>query len=269
MIEIFKLSLLLSLSIIGALIIFGFLIGKIESKSNELIYSKLGKYGIIGTGIIGTTIHEFSHALLCKIFLHKITDIKWFSLNIEDRELGHVNHTFNKNSIYQRVGNFFIGVAPILVGSILLTLFYKIFLDNSFNTILENINVNSYLYLGKNFNLIDFFKLLLNQFILFLKSTFTINNLSSISFWIFLFIAISISTHMSLSKADLKNSLDGIIFIFIISVVISIVLVVFKIPETIILNRLIVFNVFLISFLSIGIFFSLITLIISKIISLF
>lgn len=269
MLEILKLSLLLSLSIIGSFVIFGFLIGKIESKSNELIYNSLGKYGIIGTGIIGTTIHEFSHALLCKIFFHKITDIKWFSLNIDDRELGHVNHTFNKNSFYQRIGNFFIGVAPILIGSIILTLFYKLFLSNSFDTILKNININSYLYLGNNFSIIDFFNLLLNQFILFLKSTFTINNISSISFWIFLFIAISISTHMSLSKADFKNSLDGIIFIFIISFIISIVLVLFKIPETIILSRLIIFNVFLISFLSIGIFFSLISLIISKIISLF
>lgn len=268
MIEVIKISIFLTIGIIGSLIIFGLLIGEIEKRSSQLIYNGLGKYGVIATGIIGTTVHEFSHALMCKLFLHKITDIKWFSLNLDNQELGHVNHSFNKRSIYQRVGNFFIGVAPILIGSIILIIFYRIFLKDSFYSVLNSFNVNNLLYLGENFDVISFLELLLHQFIIFINSTFTLQNVTSIGFWIFLIIAISISTHMSLSKADLKNSLDGVIFIFIISLIISVVLVLFRIPESLIMSRLIIFNVFLISFLSIGIFFSLITLLISKLISL-
>ncbi|GAB6169583.1 hypothetical protein JCM1393_20430 [Clostridium carnis] len=268
MIEILKLSTLLTIGIIGSLVVFGLLIGQIEKKSSQLIYNGLGKYGVIFTGIIGTTVHEFSHAIMCKLFLHKIIDIKWFSLSLENRELGYVKHTFNKRNIYQRIGNFFIGIAPIIVGSTILIIFYRLFLKDSFYSILNTINVDGLLYLGKNFNLLDFIHLLFNEFSIFAKVTFTIENITSLGFWIFLIIAISVSTHMSLSKADLRNSLDGVIFIFVVNLIISFVLVLFRIPEMLIMSRLIIFNVFLISFLSIGIFFSLITLLISKLISL-
>lgn len=269
MIEIIKLSILLTIGIISSLMIFGFIIGQIEKRSSQLLFDKFGKYGIILTSIIGTTIHEFSHALMCKIFLHSITDIKWFSLNLENKELGHVGHYYNKRSLYQRIGNFFIGIAPIIFGSVILMIFYRIFLKDSFYYILNNTDVSKLLYLGEHFNLFDFLKLLFNQFMVFINGTFALQNLISLKFWVFLIISISISTHMSLSKADLRNSGDGVVFIFILNLLISIVLVLFQIPEGFIISKLIIFNIFLISFLFIGIFFSLITLAISELLSLF
>lgn len=266
MIEILKWSLFLTISIVLSLILFGFLIRAIQRKSNTYIYNTFGKSGLVCYGIIGTSIHEFGHFIMAKLFLHKIVDVKWFSLNINNSgELGHVTHSYNKKNIYQRIGNFFIGTAPLIIGSIILIFFYWLFLRNSFEIILNHLNLDNFLNLGTSFSPIIFIKLLINKFMFIIETTFTVSNFESISFWIFLFISISISTHMSLSSADLKNAIDGILFIFIASLVFSGIFYFLSIPFSTLNFYIISFNIFLISFLCIGLFFSLLSLIISYI----
>ena len=62
----------------------------------------------------GVAVHELGHALFCIIFRHKIEDMKLFSPE-EDGTLGYVSHTYNTKSIYQRIGNFFIGTGPFSI----------------------------------------------------------------------------------------------------------------------------------------------------------
>lgn len=264
MIKILEWSLFMTFSLVCSLIAFGFLIRFIENKSNTYIYKTFGKIGLIGYGILGTTIHEFSHFLMAKLFFHKIIDIKWFSLSINNNgELGHVTHSYDKKNLYQRIGNFFIGTAPLLIGSLILIFFYWLLLRNSFYIILNHINLDSFLNLGSTFTFTSFFKLLLSKFSFILQNTFTLSNFKSLSFWIFLFISISISTHMSLSRADLRNAVDGILFIFIFSLIVNGIFLLLSLSFSTLGFYLISFNIFLISFLSIGLFFSLLSLIIS------
>lgn len=267
LIEILKLSCLFSIGIIGTFIIFGLLIGWVENKSNRTMQLRFGKKAVITTGIIGTTIHEFSHYIMCKLFRHKVQSIKWFSISVsDDRELGYVSHSYNRKSIYQRVGNFFIGVAPILVGTLILIGFFYILLPESFNNIYSEINIKDYVIGIGNFNIIGLISVLYNNFILIISNLFSFENLTSIRFWIYLFIAISISTHMSLSKADLKNSLDGIFFIFLLSIIVSTIAIILKLNIDIILYNLLILNCILMGFISIGLIFSLMSLIIIRII---
>lgn len=270
MIEIFKLSILFTVGTIASLIVFGLLIGHIEGKSNSLIYRSLGKGGIIFTGIIGTTVHEFSHFIMCKLFLHKVIDVKWFSLNIDNSgELGYVRHSYNLKNIYQRIGNFFIGVAPVLIGTFILIIAYKFLMKDSFNEFMKTINFNNYLSLSKDFSVVDFFNYIILEFKNILGSLFTLSNIKTLGFWIFMIIAISVSSHMSLSKADLKNSLDGIGFIFLVSLIIGIFFFIFKVSFNKAVTIVLIFNIIIISFLSVGLLFSLITFFIAKIISFF
>ncbi|CAH0535871.1 hypothetical protein [Vibrio marisflavi] len=76
------------------------------------------------TAIIGTPIHELSHAIACVLFAHKITSIKLVDLSFSNPTLGHVGHSWNTRSIYQSIGCFFIAIAPLITASLLVNFCY-------------------------------------------------------------------------------------------------------------------------------------------------
>ena len=86
-------------------------------------------------GWLGTIIHELGHALFCLIFRHKITEMKLLDPDPETGTLGYVRHSYDPKNIYQLVGNFFIGIGPILLGTaVIFLLCYWLLGLNTFNT---------------------------------------------------------------------------------------------------------------------------------------
>lgn len=145
--------------------------------SNSIRKSLAKIFGIQGYIYLtapGVMIHEIGHAVFCLIFRHKIVEMKLFSPE-EDGTLGYVNHSYNPNSFYQRIGNFFIGTGPIWFGVAVLSLI-------------------SWLLLPNEMQISDFF---------------------SLNFWgrwqsyIWLYLALTISSHITLSPPDLAGSVDG------------------------------------------------------------
>jgi hypothetical protein len=70
----------------------------------------------LAAGWLGTAVHEAGHAAFALLFGHRIRHIKWFDLHARDGTLGHVRHEYDPRSVYQRLGLFFIGVGPLVVG---------------------------------------------------------------------------------------------------------------------------------------------------------
>ena len=108
---------------IGSIYLFGFLISRLSYKFHGIVTSDAVLYAI---SFVGTPIHELSHALMCLIFGHKITKIKLFQNKENDDCLGYVLHTYNPKNVYHLMGNYFIGVAPITVGTSLVCLLMRI-----------------------------------------------------------------------------------------------------------------------------------------------
>ena len=140
-------------------------------KSLAKIFSIQGYIYLTAPGVM---LHEIGHAVFCLIFRHKIVEMKLFSPE-EDGTLGYVNHSYNPNSFYQRIGNFFIGTGPIWFGVAVLCLI-------------------SWMLLPNEMQISDFF---------------------SLNFWgrwqsyIWLYLALTISSHITLSPPDLAGSVDG------------------------------------------------------------
>lgn len=85
----------------------------------------------------GIIIHELSHLITALIFGHKITSFNLFHLPDQDGGRGYVNHSYN-NSLYQKLGNCYIAIAPAITLTTLnlLDLYYlynSIFINHHFS----------------------------------------------------------------------------------------------------------------------------------------
>ena len=88
--------------------------------SNYVMRSNFSRGVYYALGVVFIPIHELSHALMCLVFRHKITDIRLVSF--KGGLGGYVNHTWNPRSPYQGLGLFFIAIAPLITAIVALLL---------------------------------------------------------------------------------------------------------------------------------------------------
>ncbi|MBS5939306.1 hypothetical protein [Clostridium sp.] len=239
--------------LVGSIVVVGFILGFFRERSIKNFYKAFGRKSIYITGFIGVPIHELSHAIVAIIFRHEITEIKLFQHNSEDNRLGYVKHRYNTKSIYQQIGNFFIGIAPILGGTISIGILMYFLIPSVYNvfmsTILNNINQVNLI------NVVLSFKELT-------KLVFTLDNFKNVEFIIFILLSICISSHISLSKADIKGASKGLFSMFLILIILNLL----GITKYVSINIIISYNMLIINILFIAIIFSFITYMISLII---
>ena len=223
----------------GNIIIFGFILYVLSSMTRRIFAKTLGaKTELYITGWIGTPIHELSHALFCIIFNHKINDIKLFTTKSDT--IGYVLHSYDSRSWYQQIGNFFIGVGPIIIGTLIV---YFLFLllapelkENIFSVKIDydkSAGILNIIYSG----ILNIFISILNIFSNIIKNVLVSQSYKKISFWIFIYLSISIASHMELSPADISHAWKGMLVIFAVSLIINTLLFIieiifnFKMPE--------------------------------------
>lgn len=166
------------------------------------------KLDIFLTGWIGTPVHEIGHALFALLFGHKIVEMKLYTPGAENGSLGYVNHTYNPKNWYHKIGNFFIGAGPVFFGTFILYLFMDWFVPNKdeiFSMIFENrITIRS---------LTDFItagELVLGNAKQLISMLFHQNNFYNKKFWLFLYLAVCVSSHMELSPPDIEGMFAGL-----------------------------------------------------------
>ncbi|OSX96169.1 hypothetical protein S3E15_02648 [Bacillus mycoides] len=103
-------------SLIGVIIVIGFILGYLESLTRTYWSRAFGRKGFLLTAWIGVPVHELGHAIMCLLFRHKIVATQFFPTDTSQGALGYVQHQYNQKSVYQRIGNFFIGIGPIISG---------------------------------------------------------------------------------------------------------------------------------------------------------
>lgn len=203
--------------LLGLFFIFGFILYFLARSTRITFVKSAGiKTDMVFTGWIGTPVHELGHAVFCILFGHKILEMKLYSPNSKDGSLGYVNHAYNSKSIYQNIGNFFIGAGPIIFGSLVLYVL-SYYLVPEMRVAFSDIESESQMFVqllqGQYSGLLAAF---LDTTKLTLSSLFARENLSDFRFWIFLYLAISISSHMQLSPPDIKGAKGGLISIVIL-----------------------------------------------------
>ncbi len=219
-ISIIKLTAIQIFGLFGIFFILGFILSKLQEKTHQIYQQTVGWRGILWTAWIGTPFHEFGHYFFAKLFLHKIIKVRIFDPNQETGELGRVDHTFKATSLYQRIGNFFIGAAPMIFGSLMLALFAYLFLPNGRELISS---------LSGNNTLSDFF---INISSAFYNSFLKLSVLKAWNYWLFLYLSFCIASHLAPSKADRKGMWNGFLYIVLILILLNIFAVLFKMDIT-------------------------------------
>lgn len=194
------------------LIGFGLLYYLIRRQSCKNICQSLGWNGLMFFSFVGTPLHELGHFLFCVLFRHKISSVSLFS-PIKGRatgEIGCVVHSYNKKSLYQKAGNFFIGIAPMIFGVGTILLLTKSMYPNYIASVIPKASGTIDILFLKDIA----YNLLLN-----INIIFNLSNLSTINFWIYLYLVTSIALNMSISLQDLKNCFSGILQLFIVSAI--------------------------------------------------
>jgi hypothetical protein len=168
---------------------------------------------LYGFGWLGCSVHEMSHAFFALIFGHKISEVELFKPNSNGESLGHVSHSYNKKSIYQKIGNFFIGISPLLFGGIVL--FLITWLIFGFNVVsLSSFRITSH----------DFTSYLLMKQIGVgiwhsLLSYFNLVFTGSAAIWwksvLLVYILYSTGSSMTLSKSDVGSAVSGFLWFIV------------------------------------------------------
>jgi hypothetical protein len=224
-------------SLFGIFFILGFILAKLQKWTNNAYTRSIGWKGILLTAWFGTPIHEIGHILFAKLFRHKITHVDLFEPNESTGGLGHVEHEYQSHSLYQRVGNFFIGAAPMIFGSLVLLVLLYFFVPNA-KEVFQHLNQEEY-------NIVS----LLVGFPKALMALFSLQNIQTGIFYAFLYLSFCVASHIAPSGQDLKNMWSGLVWMVVLLILINAIPVFLEINITEFIK-----NIYIILAIFIGIF---------------
>lgn len=186
--------------VIGPVIV-GSLVVAISRANKRLSIVLGGFYGQVVLGGIGVVIHELSHLVVALLFGHRVDRVSLLHIpdahDPNDRGLGYVSHVWNDDSLYQKIGNVFIGIAPVVGCSLAMVISSRFLVPTLYDHWLAAIDGGSFV----------------NQ---------------SLSWWhfiIWLVLMINISVGgFDLSGADLQNSRQGLITLGVVLIILAFLL---------------------------------------------
>ncbi len=169
-------------------------------------------------GWLGTIVHELGHAIFCVIFRRKITDIKLFDPDPETGSLGYVKHSYNPASIYQLVGNFFIGIGPILLGTTVIYLLSYFLLGLNPFSIADSHGL-SVSHLNSWDSFMQLFRNLASSSGSLFGEVFSWHNLSRWQLYVFVYLVFAIGSSITLSQSDIKGTFKGFSVVLVLMLI--------------------------------------------------
>lgn len=208
--EAFIISLQQIFVLIGPGLLFALLMNYLASYVQKRSFLLMGRTIYLGLfGWLGTMIHELGHAVFCVIFRHRINKMKLFSINPTSDNLGYVNHSYNPKSIYQSIGNFFIGIGPILFGSVVIYGLSRLLLSPDILQSIEALQIQSTNTGVWEYSLQAIVSIVNGVRAMYIV-LFTGENLTNWRFYLFLYVVFCIGSSITLSPADMKGAGRGL-----------------------------------------------------------
>jgi hypothetical protein len=194
------LAMLLGPAIVAAALIHGF-----EHNVQHQMAARWGWRSVLWTGWLGTPIHELSHVLMCRLFGHRIEEVRFFDPDNQSGRLGYVKHSYHRGHWFEELGNVFIGTAPFIGGSLVMLVLLWLFYPSLARGLLRSEDVLA----------AESWQTLLSGTALayreFLQSLFAWESLTTFRLWIFLYLTLCVASHMAPSASDYKGAMRGLV----------------------------------------------------------
>jgi hypothetical protein len=122
----------LLLTVSTALFVLGFLLNFASIKTRRALSRVIGHRAFLLLFCPGIVIHEFGHWIAAHVFLHQPVETKWCDLDAADGSHGYVQ--MQRRTVprflyilpmWQMMGELFIGIAPLVVGPLLLLICFR------------------------------------------------------------------------------------------------------------------------------------------------
>jgi hypothetical protein len=168
-------------------------------------------------GWIGSSVHETGHAVAAKMFGHQIAEFRPFVLNPNAQVKGYVIHGWHTSNIFQSIGNFFVGIAPVVFGPLVIFLSAYLLFWNEISLMLRRMTFDADRagpVLGHVFS----------ASLAFLGFLFSPAHLLDWRLYVFLYIAFAIGTSIRLSPPDIEGARGGCLIIVMLLFMFNLVL---------------------------------------------
>ncbi len=237
--EMLKRTALMWACTLGVMIGFGLLLDKLEQVINGRMFWNGGRWLVIAFAAVGTPIHELSHALFCLIFRFPIREIQLFRPQgfYSDGVLGYVKYSRPlQGGFFTTIGEFFVGFGPLILGGLVIILMIRLLIPEISEAIDEKLDAiplggtlgtsgtsssagvsstagtssSALTAVGKSGGKSTLGSTLGAVFIGFWKGLFSVRKWGILRAFICFYLCLSISMHMTLSPADINNSLAGL-----------------------------------------------------------
>ena len=175
---------------------------------------------MLWTGWLGTPIHESSHLLMCPVFRHRVDEVAFFEPDRKSGRLGYVRHSFHQGNWFEEMGNLFIGIAPLIGGSVVLLTLLFVFYPDAANAAWAATSISenhpTILDGAQAANAVDLSSSpagIWEQ--LWLRTNAMVSKLLTLAdwtgprWWIFLYLVLCVGSHMAPSKSDYQGSFKG------------------------------------------------------------
>ena len=216
--SVIKRFVLAALSTIGVFILFGWILDKLEYTIYSRMIASSGQNVILVTGIVGTPLHEIAHWIGCKIFGFTVIDVDLFRPVAckSDGILGYVMYSYSGNSWWSKLGCFFTGMAPMIMGSIFMILIVWLIIPEVYACTKKSIE-------NRGEDKIPVLSCWWAAFTGFWKGMFSLRKWGILRGIICLYLVTSTAMHMTVSSQDIKSASAGFGIVSIIILIYAII----------------------------------------------
>ncbi len=209
--------------VLGPACLFGVALTCLRVVHLDLLRRSFGWKGVTWTGWLGTAVHELSHAGAALLFGHRVQAIRLFDPSAPDGVLGYVKASSNPRNPIHAVGSFFVGVAPLIGGSLVLFVAAVLLLPGfRLSELIDAPRPGS----GAA-GLLAWGEVALDRAWAHLEPLLDPSSLESWRTWAFVVVAACLGAHLAPSVPDLKMASRGLAWILGLALLVNLVALLF------------------------------------------